>query len=207
MSVVLLQPVTETLADPGAATHSERKIDQIEGRLANIEGLLRDLSSRNAPTAESIRLTHTPQSGGGAANIPTATASTIGYDSSDEESVFGGDSTLAAQTTFASEFLEHAVERTSLRDVNPRMEDALANLKQLVELQNRQSISHGPRFPLQQPIPPGGLGQLRMPPMDVVVSLLKHIRGNPSTFTLFGFTVTQRCQRRLGHQFLADGLL
>ncbi|CAM1501549.1 Fc.00g035330.m01.CDS01 [Cosmosporella sp. VM-42] len=185
MTVILLQPLTNTFADPPDAPRSERKIDQIEARLANIEGLLRDLSSRNASTADSIRLSHTPQGGANFPSIPTVTASTIGYDSSDEESVFGGDSTLAAQTTFASEFLENAVQRTSLRDVNPRMEDALANLKQLVELQNRQSISHGPRFPLQQPIPPGGLGQLRMPPMDVVVFLLKHIRAAPPSLFTF----------------------
>ena len=49
---------------------------------------------------------------------------------------------------------------------------------QLAELQSRQSISHGPRFPLQQPIPKGGLGQLPMPPMDIVVNLLKRVRGS-----------------------------
>lgn len=163
---------------------SERKIDQIESRLGNIEGLLRDLSTRNLSAPESCRFANTPQSG---ASVPTVAPSSVcydpvtgGYDSSDEESAFGGDSALAAQTTFASEFLENAVERTSPRDVSPRMKDALNNLKRLVEMQNRQSISHGPRFPCQQPVPPGGLGQLKMPPMDIVVSLLRHIRGNPT---------------------------
>ncbi|KAK7418060.1 hypothetical protein QQX98_004199 [Neonectria punicea] len=154
--------------------YSEKKIDQIEVRLANIETLLRDLSSRQTSTTpdSGFRL-HTPQSGPGIHTIPT---STIAGDSSDSESAFGGDSTLAAHTNFASEFLEYAVERTSLHDINPNMREALANLRQLVELQNRQSISHGPRFPLQQPMPQGGLAQLHMPPMDVVVSLLKSIR-------------------------------
>ncbi|KAM0427711.1 hypothetical protein ACHAQK_011927 [Fusarium lateritium] len=111
--------------------------------------------------------------------IDTATASTVGFDSSDDESALGGDSVIAQQTTFASELLEHAVERTSLHDVSPKMWEALANLRQIAELQSRQSISHGPRFPLQQPLPKGGLGQLRMPPMDIVVSLLKRVKASP----------------------------
>ncbi|KPM36677.1 hypothetical protein AK830_g9885 [Neonectria ditissima] len=159
--------------------HSEKKIDQIEVRLANIETLLRDLSTRpSSATPDSGFRLHTPQSGPGP-SIQTIPASTIAGDSSDSESAFGGDSTFAAHTNFASEFLEYAVERTSLHDINPNMRDALANLRQLVELQNRQSISHGPRFPLQQPMPQGGLAQLNMPPMDVVVSLLKSIRASP----------------------------
>lgn len=175
MAILRIQPSAQGPANTWDA-QSERKIDKIEARLANIESLLRDLASRNDSAGEFGRLGHTPQS---VANVPTASASTVGYESSDNESAFGGDSIFAAQTTFASEFLEHAVERTSLRDVNPNIEDALANLKQLVDLQKRQSFSHGPRFPLQQPIPPGGLSQMKMPPMDLVVSLLKQIRGNP----------------------------
>ncbi|KAH6973200.1 hypothetical protein BKA56DRAFT_676974 [Ilyonectria sp. MPI-CAGE-AT-0026] len=149
-------------------------------RLANIETLLRDLSIRHSSsTPDSGLRFQTPQSGH-TTGIHTVAASTIvGDDSSDSESAFGGDSTLAAHTTFASEFLEHAVERTSLQDVDPYMREGLANLRQLVELQNRQSISHGPRFPLQQPMPAGGLAQLRMPPMDIVVTLLKSIRAAP----------------------------
>ncbi|KAH7126202.1 hypothetical protein EDB81DRAFT_889900 [Dactylonectria macrodidyma] len=160
-------------------TNSEKKIDQIELRLANIETLLRDLTVRQSSTPDSGLRFQTPQSGHGT-GAHTGAASTIaGDDSSDSESAFGGDSTLAAHTTFASEFLEHAVERTSLQDVDPNMREGLANLRQLVELQNHQSISHGPRFPLQQPMPSGGLAQLRMPPMDVVVALLKKIRNAP----------------------------
>ncbi|KAH6884074.1 hypothetical protein B0T10DRAFT_531324 [Thelonectria olida] len=160
----------------------ERKIDQIEIRLANIETLLRDLSNRSSTTPDSSHRLFTPQPG---PSIPTVPGSTIAGDSSDSESAFGGDATLAAHTTFASEFLEHAVERTSLHDVNPKMREALANLRHLVELQNRQSISHGPRFPLQQAMPPGGLAQLRMPPMEVVVNLLKKIRAAPPCLFTF----------------------
>lgn len=126
--------------------------------------------------SSNIHLSNSPQhlsvSGFG-----TTDPSTVDYDSSDDESALGGDSVLAAHTNFASEFLENAVERTSLQDVSPEMHEALASLRQLVKLQSRQSISHGPRFPMQQAIPQGGLGQLPLPPMDLVVTLLKRVRG------------------------------
>ncbi|CAJ0544667.1 Ff.00g037310.m01.CDS01 [Fusarium sp. VM40] len=146
-------------------------------RLGSIENLLRDLSQRPISTPGSN--VHYPTTPAQFTSVDTAAASTVGFDSSDDESALGGDSVIAQQTTFASELLEHAVERTSLHDVSPKMWEALANLRQIAELQSRQSISHGPRFPLQQPLPKGGLGQLRMPPMDVVVSLLKRVKASP----------------------------
>ncbi|KAF5232807.1 hypothetical protein FAUST_8533 [Fusarium austroamericanum] len=160
-----------------ACMRAERKIDQIEVRLANIENLLRDLSQR--PTSTPGSNVYVPVTPGAFAGLDANAASTVGFESSDDESVLGGDSVIAQQTTYASELLEHAVERTSLHDVSPKMWEALASLRQIAELQSRQSISHGPRFPLQQPLPQGGLGQLKMPPMDVVVSLLKRARASP----------------------------
>ncbi|KAM0227279.1 hypothetical protein ACHAP5_012209 [Fusarium lateritium] len=168
------------LASAGPAVPDDsarRAIDQIEARLGSIENLLRDLSQRPISTPGSN--VHYPATPAQFPGIDTATASTVGFDSSDDESALGGDSVIAQQTTFASELLEHAVERTSLHDVSPKMWEALANLRQIAELQSRQSISHGPRFPLQQPLPKGGLGQLRMPPMDIVVSLLKRVKASP----------------------------
>ncbi|GJN81732.1 hypothetical protein PLIIFM63780_005267 [Purpureocillium lilacinum] len=175
-----------------------RKIDQIESRLGNIETLLKALASPAAPSSAlvvdharsgSVSLSgntfvNTP--GTGSSSAPTgASTSAADYESSEEESAFGGDSGLTAHTAFASEFLERAVKRTSLREVNPKMEAALANLSQLVEMQKRRSISHGPRFPLQKPVPPGGISKLPMPPMAAVVNLLKHAKAAPPTlFTI-----------------------
>lgn len=166
------------MAVDSIAYHSERKIDQIESRLGSIESLLRTLSTgtlsgKSSPGEAARPQSHTP--GTGSSGIPTA-ASTVDFDSSDDDSAFGGDSGFTSQTAFASEFLEHAVKRTSLRDANPGMETALTNLRQLVEVQKHQSISHGPRFPFQKPIPWGGLGKLPMPPMEVVISLLKQYK-------------------------------
>lgn len=159
-------------------SYSERKIDQIESRLGNIEHLLKNLSTNNiSPGQQAQNLATTP--GTGSSGVPT-TASVNDFDSSDEDSAFGGDAGFTSQTAFASEFLENAVQRTSLREVNPSIEAALSNLRSLVEVQKQRSVSHGPRFPLAKPVPPGGLSKMPMPPMEAVVSIIKANKGNPS---------------------------
>jgi hypothetical protein len=160
------------LTSPDYFVSSERKIDRIEGRLENIEAYLKHIASTQSHPATdpgSRSLAPTPITG---SSIPT-TASSGDIDSSDNESAFGGDSALTAQTAFASEFLENAVQRTSLREADPSIKAALATLGQLVEMQKQKSVSHGPRFPLQKPVPAGGVSKLPMPPIEVVVPLLK----------------------------------
>ncbi|GAB0146748.1 hypothetical protein EsHS_00007138 [Epichloe bromicola] len=123
---------------------TERKIDSIENRLGNIEVLLKSIASPAAPVQSRFdlgALENTPPTG--SSGVPTTTASTGDFDSSEDESAYGGDTGLVAHTAFASEFLERAVKRTSLREVNPKMAAALINLSQLVEMQRRRLISHG----------------------------------------------------------------
>ncbi|GKT69762.1 fungal specific transcription factor domain-containing protein [Colletotrichum tofieldiae] len=77
---------------------------------------------------------------------------------------------------FASDFIESAVQRTSLQDVAPNMHAALSSLRQIVSMQSKTSTREF-RFRTQQPLPPGGLTDLPMPPMNAVVALLKHMKG------------------------------
>lgn len=148
---------------------SERKIDRIDSRLGNIEALLRNLPSisSSSPSQDQPRIHHTP-----------STTSNGHEDDSSDESGFGGDHGLAAHTAFASEFLEGAVKKTSLREASPKIEAALTNLGQLVQMQRERSISHGPRFPDALKMPAGGPSKLPMPPSAVVTSLLKNYKGS-----------------------------
>lgn len=100
-----------------------------------------------------------------------------GQDSEDDESTFRHDSAIVDHATGASEDLEHAISSITIDNADPELHDALLNLKLLVELQNRQSVRSRPRFPLQQRLPAGGLGQLPLPPVNVVVGLLKYAQG------------------------------
>ncbi len=166
---------------PPAPSHSrpsERKIDQIEDRLASIEQLLRNLSVSSGPSAETASRHGSASSRGftPSATAETSTSSAAAAaaaqdDPEDGESAFEGDSSLAAHTAFASELLEHAVERTSLRDQNPRMSSAVSSLRQIVSMQTKPAASHMLRFHHQKPLPRGGLRELPMPPVQLVVSM------------------------------------
>lgn len=174
---------------------SERKIDLIEARLGSIESLLKNLAHPFGTSAagagnDMSRNVQTPQTGSSA---PTCESS-ADLDSGDEdESSFAGDSGLTAHTAFASEFLERAVKRTSLRSPNPKMEAAVANLSQLVDMQKRSNIAHKPRFPLQRPIPPGGVTKLSLPPMATVVDLLKRNKCKSFVVRLCVFLIKNIC--------------
>lgn len=131
-----------------------------------------------------------------------------------DSSAFEGNSSLTAHTVFASEFLEHAVERTSLRDLNPSMAAALTSLKQIVGLSQKQQGSGGAgvgdsgarprrgssgasnsggagggsndvRFAHQRALPRGGFRELPMPPVQAVIPVLREVKETPpGTFTL-----------------------
>ena len=195
-----------------ARRHSERKIDQIEERLAGIENLLRNLTLKSSgaiseadrltPNISPLEKTATSSSrgdGGGGAGFtgdsespPPSTV--LGPD---EDENYEGTSSLAAHTAFASEFLQDAVERTSMLDggtgmpwgggggggcldfnnMSPKIEDALTALRRIVDM---QKTTTGGRYrppqhesPRRNPITRVNLGDLPMPPMSLVVEKLK----------------------------------
>ncbi|KAK2054590.1 fungal-specific transcription factor domain-containing protein [Colletotrichum caudatum] len=163
---------------------AEKKIDLIEERLSNIEELLRSLANNPQGVSNSSwdasRVRHA-----------TPSASTVGdvsiltQDGTDSDSAFEGELSLTAHTMFASDFIEDAVQRTSLQDVPPNMHAALSSLRQIVTMQSKTSGTREFRFRTQQAPPPGGLTDLPMPPMNAVVALLKHMKVSPpSIFSL-----------------------
>ncbi|KAK4133515.1 hypothetical protein BT67DRAFT_52832 [Trichocladium antarcticum] len=91
---------------------------------------------------------------------------------------FEGDSSMAAQTVFASEFLEHTVTRTLPADLDPDMRSALSSLQQIVRMQNRQSARES-RFAHAKPLPRGGIRELPMPPAHVVIAALREVKDVP----------------------------
>lgn len=103
------------------------------------------------------------------------------------DAAFEGQSSLTAHTVQASEFLEHVVERErwNNQQMNPSMQSALSSLQQIVGLQQQRKkgrmMGSIPRrevkFPNQKPVPPGGLKDLPMPPAQIVVGILRQIKG------------------------------
>lgn len=104
-------------------------------------------------------------------------SSTAALDQGESSPAFEGNSSLAAHSAYASKFLETAVSQSALQMTSPKIEAALSTLKQIVNMQDQQPASRGLRFRHQKAVPRSGLRELKMPPMQVVVGLLRNIKG------------------------------
>lgn len=181
---------------------SEKKIDYFGNRLAGIEDLLRELtislknppastSSTSGTTAACLPLhttgPHNAPSSSNARTTPSSGAANIMFDDGDDsddtssdlgDSTFEGQSSLTAHTVQASEFLEHVVERErwSNHHMNPNMQSALSSLQRIVCLQQHRKKGDV-KFPNQKPLPPGGFKDLPMPPAQIVLGILREIKG------------------------------
>ncbi|PIG84026.1 fungal specific transcription factor domain protein [Aspergillus arachidicola] len=168
----------------------EKKIDLIEDRLSSIEQVLRDVKSTITSSTPAETCFHaTPDSGqmtpAASGLVPDINAT---LDQHESGPAFEGNSSLAAHSAYASQFLETAVSRSALQLSSPTISTALSTLKQLVNMQDNQAhpSSRDVRFPNQKPIPRSGLRNMNMPPVQVVLPLLRHMKENPSTI-LLGF--------------------
>ena len=90
---------------------------------------------------------------------------------------------MSAQAAWASNFLEDAVQRTSLRDTSPSIDEALSSLRKIVEMQHNLPSAAESMFSHRKKLPPNGLKGLEMPPVDSVVAALRMVKGIVHTFT------------------------
>ncbi|KAK6514978.1 hypothetical protein TWF506_007336 [Arthrobotrys conoides] len=170
----------------------ESKIDSFEARLTGIEGMLRELTTSlkrggtSTPRSESITQNYISPSCSAAEPNTICERSSI-PETGDNDEAFEGNSSLTAHTTFASEFLEQAVTKTS-RHLNPDMQNALASLQKMVRMQNRKGDPLESRLAHQQPMPKGGYGQLPLPPTDVILKLLRRVKAAPPMTFLMSLT-------------------
>ncbi|PWY79718.1 fungal-specific transcription factor domain protein [Aspergillus heteromorphus CBS 117.55] len=173
----------------------EKKIDLIEERLGNIERVLYELKNSSKRPSEACYQS-TPVSGQlspSATNHTSNAATTLDQHEATPE--FEGNSSMAAHSAYASEFLETAVSRSALPMSTPKMSMALATLKHMVNMQDHkaQSPSREVRFPNQRSIPGSGLRDLTMPPVQVVLSLLRRCKEQPHCLQAFcPFLTTDR---------------
>ncbi|KAK3311542.1 uncharacterized protein B0T15DRAFT_549129 [Chaetomium strumarium] len=199
------------------AIECERKIDYFESRLANIEGMIRELAvSINSNRSPSVSVAEGGSNGlSGLSGLSGPTASPPGAgdstdmlygpgDDDDGISAFEGDSSMTAQAVFASEFLENAVTRTLPHDLDPAMRSALSSLQQIVNMQNRPSAPEN-RFANAKPLPKGGLRELPMPPAHVVVSALREAKDTPpvSFIAICTFVATENFPERCSKVYFA----
>ncbi|KAI0839490.1 fungal-specific transcription factor domain-containing protein [Hypoxylon sp. FL0890] len=168
----------------------ERKIDMIEERLGGIETLLRNLSPISGSTSSTTETFIRRPS-----DKPTPLSVTSRDDNSstvfdpEDAGDFEGNSSLAAHTVFASEFLEHAVQGTPLQQQggSPKIDAALSSLRQIARMhETRRTVSsfHDFRLPgLKQPCKIN-LRDLPLPPMALVAEKLREMKHGPAPMML-----------------------
>lgn len=126
-----------------------------------------------SPAVSNPRRSLSPMTSG---HVNTADMDDETSDTIDVDSAFEGDSSMAAQTVYASAFLHDAVTRTSFQALHPDMEAALQSLQQITAMQNGESARES-RFEHTVPMPKGGFRDLPVPPAKFVIPMLRSIKG------------------------------
>ncbi|KAJ5653322.1 transcriptional regulator family: Fungal Specific TF [Penicillium lividum] len=176
----------------------EKKIDLIEERLGSIEKALHELvrasrlngssqpktgSSQPSPLSSAqvvsplIKPDHTGLRGPGYTSNST-------IEQHDPSSGFEGNSSLAAHSAYAKDFLESAFSHSTPEVLSsPKINEALSSLRQIVEMQNKQKEIDPQRaqFPNQESRLRArcDIRQLELPPLPVVLSVLQKVKENP----------------------------
>ncbi|KAL1846197.1 putative pyridoxal kinase [Paecilomyces lecythidis] len=161
-----------------AAAHpdfDETKIALIEDRLSRIEGLLQDLAANSnvATLPTRIRADVNPSCTVQETPLPSVAQPPSEPDMTTANKTFEGESSFRAHFVHASKLFERAMSVDNLVGRSPEMQEAISNLRSLVEKQNTLSVNHDLRFPGQKAAPALDFSSVKMPPMASVVSLLR----------------------------------
>lgn len=190
---------------PLTSFNSEKKIDLIEERLGGVEESLQRLggiehalqelliSSRRYGVGSITKFSASPLSSPDtlartqsmASKQDLADSKAPGYTSNpaieqhESESRFEGDSSLAAHSAYAKEFLESAVSHSTPEMLSsPKISEALSSLKQIVEMQSKQRDAGTQRSQLSSRLGARcDIRDLEMPPLPIVLSVLKKAKG------------------------------
>lgn len=176
---------------------SEKKVDLIEQRLGGMEQALRELLTtsrlQKAPLTTKlhrnpqIQPRRNPRQQPTVQNDPTDSKgpnyrSNAAIEQHDSTSDFEGGSSLAAHSVYARQFLESAVSHgTPEMFSSPKISEALASLKQIVDMQNRpreRSAQKGSRSNLGSRLGVRcDIHDLEMPPLAVVLDIIRAMKG------------------------------
>ncbi|KAL3429734.1 hypothetical protein BDV09DRAFT_35801 [Aspergillus tetrazonus] len=153
----------------------EKKIDSINERLGGIEQALHELKSSQGSGAPQIRANSAPVSRPLSPSAQCYTANPQdAMDQAESRTGFEGNSLMATQSAYASDFLQTAVSRSPLPISDSKINAALSTLKQLVNMQDNQASS-AREFapPKRNRLTDCNPREMSMPPMNVVIPLLR----------------------------------
>ncbi|KAL4886193.1 hypothetical protein BJY04DRAFT_99373 [Aspergillus karnatakaensis] len=156
----------------------EKKIDNIDERLGGIEQVLRDLKASLASGNGSRAPMYHHATPVSRHISPSVQDSKDAMDQQEAKGGFEGNSLMATQSAYASNFLQTAVSRSPLQMSVSKINTALSTLKQLVNFQDSQdSSARELRFSKKQQLLSGcDPREFNMPPVDVVLPVLRRAK-------------------------------
>ncbi|KAG5804795.1 hypothetical protein H9Q74_002623 [Fusarium xylarioides] len=156
----------------------ERKIDLIDSRLERAIGLLEKLRPSD-PFNDSSRSPRNPR----VSDQAPSSVSTPASDSTQPKRAHGqvveGDSSLAAHSAFANEFLQKVAATDSLQDSSPELCDTLDELSSM--LTKEAVTGHELAYAHARPIQGANLPEHEMPPFKKAIALIRLAKGAPRT--------------------------
>ncbi|KAF7555898.1 hypothetical protein G7Z17_g1776 [Cylindrodendrum hubeiense] len=105
-----------------------------------------------------------------------------GQSSSTEQPVFEGDSSLTAQTAFATDMLENAVRNSSGKNVNLELSDAMSALRAILDPQRTHIDAHiMPHSDASQSLTasPDSVQTPLLPPVNLAMTILRKAKEDP----------------------------
>lgn len=168
--------------------HSEKKIDRIEERLGSLESTLKSIA--------------TSLSRGNLSSLPTPSHE-VSFRARDESPLeedttpaFEGESSLTAQSVFATEYLSSAVGDGSFTQ-SQDMNAALQSLRSLVSRQNIKSAVYAPRFRSRKGQATFSPTSLKLPPLDAVMDCMR--KGEGTSIPMSAEYVANAIRRTIQH--------
>ncbi|KAF6803625.1 fungal specific transcription factor domain-containing protein [Colletotrichum sojae] len=162
----------------------ERKIDQIDRRLETVIRLLHDMkvnpSSGTSHGSVGSRLA-TPQMDPMTLFAPEpssmSTPSSHCPPTDDEATALvEGESSLAAHSVFATEFLQKVVGTESLQDSSLDLGETLDALSQIVTALQQQPVASEMKYPNAKPVPRPRIQGLELPPIQKAVNTIRVVK-------------------------------
>lgn len=168
----------------------ERKIDQIDRRLETVIRLLQDMkvnpsSKSNTSRAEllnfALTTAATPQVEGppcsaqrvSSTSTPATTASQTMQSDEGEGGIVEGDSSLAAHSVFATEFLQKVVSTESLQDSSLDLGETLDALSQIVNALKQPTAAGEMTYPHAKPFTRVRAQGIELPPIEKAVHTIR----------------------------------
>ncbi|KZL80929.1 fungal specific transcription factor domain-containing protein [Colletotrichum incanum] len=171
----------------------ERKIDQIDRRLETVIRLLQDMKVH--PTSSTSRIDsssstlNVPQVEGATSSAqlhsststPATSASHAHQSDEGDGAVVEGDSSLAAHSVFATEFVQKVVNTESLQDSSLDLGETLDALSQIVNALKQPAAAGEMTYPHAKPINRLRIQGLELPPIEKAVNTIRIAKGQRLT--------------------------